>query len=107
MSVWLQVPCEAQLLKKEVDGKQWDDLDESTSLSDCGFSTTNAKAQQPAVVALCLKTEGTHSQPSPDPVPNPNPDPGRFVPGNPLSAPLSETCHDAAKCLSTFDMVEL
>lgn len=51
-----QIPTSEQLLKKQADdqAKTWETLDDSKSLSDCGFSTLNAKAQHPAIIALCL-----------------------------------------------------
>jgi transcription elongation factor B subunit 2 len=51
-----QIPTSEQTLKKPADeqAKSWETLDDAKSLSDCGFSTQNAKAQHPAVVALCL-----------------------------------------------------
>jgi len=52
----LKVPTHEQTLKKQADdqAKAWETLDDSKSLADCGFSTQNAKAQHPAIIALCF-----------------------------------------------------
>lgn len=55
MERFVQIPTNQQTLKKQSDdAKTWETLDDSKSLSDSGFSTQNAKAQHPAIVALCL-----------------------------------------------------
>ncbi len=43
------------MLKKEVEGKKWERLDDTKTMGDLGFTNINATAQNPAVIALCLK----------------------------------------------------
>jgi hypothetical protein len=56
MSQFVQIPPTEQALKKPIDDqcKLWESLPDHKSLTECGFSTQNAKAQNPAIIALCL-----------------------------------------------------
>uniref|UniRef100_A0A914VWD2 Ubiquitin-like domain-containing protein n=1 Tax=Plectus sambesii TaxID=2011161 RepID=A0A914VWD2_9BILA len=71
----LKIPTGEQTLKKQADdqAKTWETLDDAKSLSDCGFSTLNAKAQHPAVVALCLVKDGQAEDVMIDPLSTPPP----------------------------------
>ncbi len=59
----LQVPLQKQVLKKPTDEtcKQWETLDDRKTLGECGFSSSNARAQSPALVALVIPS-GIHRE---------------------------------------------
>ncbi|VDK52832.1 unnamed protein product [Gongylonema pulchrum] len=50
----LKLPVGKQILKKQNDEGYWLPLSDEQTLSDCGFSSLNARAQAPASIALVV-----------------------------------------------------
>lgn len=68
----LKVPTNEQTLKKPNEFRtEWTVIDDSKSLNDSGFNKSNARAEEPAVIALLLQDD--NNIPQIDPLTEPPP----------------------------------